>query len=57
MSRARQQHELNGQPDRVPLLIADAHVRVVGADGSLVRELILDPDRDYQPAPTLVAMS
>jgi transposase InsO family protein len=33
----------------VRLLIADAHVRVVGIDGSLLRELVLDPDRDYQP--------
>ena len=32
----------------VRLLIADDHVRVVGADGSLLRELILDADRDYQ---------
>ena len=35
--------------DRVKLLIADAHVRVVGADGSLLRELVIDPARDYQP--------
>lgn len=33
----------------VRLLIADAHVRVVGSDGSLLRELVLDADRDYQP--------
>jgi Integrase core domain len=33
----------------VRLQIADAHVRVVGADGSLLRELVLDADRDYQP--------
>jgi hypothetical protein len=33
----------------VRLLIADDRVRVVGADGSLLRELILDADRDYQP--------
>jgi hypothetical protein len=32
----------------VRLLIADDHVRVVGVDGSLLRELILDADRDYQ---------
>lgn len=35
--------------ERVRLLIADDHVRVVGADGSLLRELIIDPTRDYQP--------
>ena len=33
----------------VRLLIADAHVRVVAADGTLLRELVLDADRDYQP--------
>lgn len=33
----------------VRLLIADARVRVVGTDGSLLRELVLDADRDYQP--------
>jgi transposase InsO family protein len=36
-----------GKP--VKLLIADDYVRVVGADGSLLRELVLDPARDYQP--------
>jgi transposase InsO family protein len=35
-----------GEPIRV--LIADDHVRVVGQDGSLLRELVLDADRDYQ---------
>jgi hypothetical protein len=30
-------------------LIADAHVRVVATDGSLLRELVIDADRDYQP--------
>jgi hypothetical protein len=33
----------------VKLLIADDCIRVVGADGSLLRELLLDPARDYQP--------
>jgi hypothetical protein len=33
----------------VRLLIADASVRVVGTDGSLLRELVLDPAGDYQP--------
>ena len=36
-----------GEPVR--LLIADDHVRVVAEDGSLLRELILDAERDYQP--------
>ena len=31
------------------MLIADDRVRVVGANGSLLRELVLDADRDYQP--------
>ena len=35
---------------RVVILIADTHVRVVDATtGELLRELILDPTRDYQP--------
>jgi hypothetical protein len=35
---------------RVTLLINDLHVRVIGRDtGQLIRELILDPTRDYQP--------
>jgi transposase InsO family protein len=36
-----------GEPVR--LLIAEDHVRVVAEDGSLLRELILDAGRDYQP--------
>jgi hypothetical protein len=36
-----------GQP--VKLLIADDYVRVVGEDGSLLRELVLDAGRDHQP--------
>jgi transposase InsO family protein len=35
--------------EQVRLLIADDHVRVVGVDGSLLRELVLDASRDYQP--------
>jgi transposase InsO family protein len=35
--------------EAVRLLIADAHVRVVREDGSLLRELTIDPSRDYQP--------
>lgn len=35
---------------RVLALIADRHIRVVDADtGTLLRELTLDPNRDYQP--------
>lgn len=35
------------QPIR--LLIADRHVRILTEDSVLVRELILDPTRNYQP--------
>jgi hypothetical protein len=40
----------------VMLLIAGDHVRVIAEDGQLLRELTLDPSRDYQPssAPKLV---
>jgi transposase InsO family protein len=35
---------------RVLLLVQDLHIRVINADtGELIRELILNPDRDYQP--------
>lgn len=34
--------------ERVRLLIADDLVRVIREDGSLIRELTLDPGRDYQ---------
>ena len=36
-----------GEPVR--LLVANKHVRVIREDGSLIRELTLDPSRDYQP--------
>jgi len=36
----------------VRLLVANKHVRVIRDDGSLIRELILDPTRDYQPLGT-----
>jgi transposase InsO family protein len=40
----------------VLLLVAGDHVRVIAEDGALLRELTLDPSRDYQrsTAPTLV---
>jgi transposase InsO family protein len=38
---------------RVILLVQDLHIRVVNAaTGELLRELILDPNRDYQPIAT-----
>ena len=36
----------------VALLVAGRRVRVVAEDGSLFRELTLDPQRDYQPLGT-----
>jgi Integrase core domain len=33
----------------VRLLVADRNVRVIDANGELIRELTLDPSRDYQP--------
>ena len=33
----------------IRLLIADAYVRIITEDGELIRELHLDPTRDYQP--------
>ena len=40
----------NRRGTRVALLIDDLHIRVIGRDtGELIRELTLDPSRDYQP--------
>jgi len=36
----------------VTLLVAGRHVRVVTEEGSLLRELTIDPQRDYQPLGT-----
>jgi hypothetical protein len=44
-----------GRP--VKLLIADDYVRIVAEDGSLLRELVLDAGRDYQPRLHLSTMS
>ena len=33
----------------VRLLVHELHVRVITEDGELLRELVLDPSRDYQP--------
>ena len=57
LSRLRHFHvsyKQRGQP--VMLLLAGAHVRVLAENGELLRELTLDPSRDYQPsaAPKLV---
>ena len=34
---------------RVLLLVADLHIRIITDEGELLRELTLDPTRDYQP--------
>jgi len=34
---------------RVLALVDGLRVRVITEDGELIRELVLDPDRDYQP--------
>jgi transposase InsO family protein len=36
---------------RVHLLIADLQIRIINDDGEILRELTLDPNRDYQPQP------
>jgi transposase InsO family protein len=36
---------------KVLVLAHDLHIRVITRDGELLRELILDPARDYQPQP------
>ena len=33
----------------VKLLIADKQIRIIDTDGQLLRELTLDPSRNYQP--------
>jgi hypothetical protein len=34
---------------QIKLLIADRNIRVIDANGELIRELTLDPSRNYQP--------
>lgn len=36
---------------RVLVLIRELNIRVITEDGALLRELTLDPNRDYQPQP------
>jgi transposase InsO family protein len=57
LSRLRHFHvSYKRRRQEVILLVAGAHVRVLAEDGQLLRELTLDPARDYQrsAAPTLV---
>jgi transposase InsO family protein len=57
LSRLRHFHvSYKHRGQAVLLLVAGDHVRVIADDGALLRELALDPGRDYQrsTAPTLV---
>jgi transposase InsO family protein len=57
LSRLRHFHvSYKHRGQAVLLLVAGDHVRVVAEDGALLRELTLDPSRDYQRSspPTLV---
>jgi transposase InsO family protein len=57
LSRLRHFHvSYKHRGQAVLLLVAGDHVRVIAEDGALLRELTLDPSRDYQrsAAPTLV---
>jgi len=57
LSRLRHFHVSYKQRGQaVMLLVAGDHVRVIAEDGQLLRELTLDPSRNYQPstAPRLV---
>ena len=36
---------------QVIALIQDLHIRVLNSDGELIRDLQLDPSKDYQPQP------
>jgi transposase InsO family protein len=36
---------------KVLILVKDRHIRITTTDGELIRELALDPTRDYQPQP------
>jgi transposase InsO family protein len=56
LSRLRHFHvSYKHRGQAVLLLVAGDHVRVIAEDGALLRELTLDPSRDYQrSAPTLV---
>lgn len=52
--RGRLHHLGVGRPYagwRVVLLVAGREVRILGADGSPLRQLTLDPAHDYQPMP------
>jgi Integrase core domain len=37
---------------QIKLLVADRHIRIIDTNGQLIRELTLDPNRNYQPQNT-----
>jgi hypothetical protein len=37
---------------QIKLLVADRDIRIIDTNGQLIRELILDPNRRYQPLTT-----
>jgi hypothetical protein len=50
--RSRLRHIALGRANkgrRVVLLVADRDVRVLSAEGEILRQLVLDPSRKYQP--------
>jgi hypothetical protein len=50
--RSRLRHIAVGRANkgrRVVLLVADRDVRVLSAEGEILRQLMLDPSRKYQP--------
>ena len=54
LSRLRHFHvSYKHRRQEVILLVAGAHVRVIAEDGALLRELTLDPGRDYQRSTSL----
>jgi hypothetical protein len=49
--RSRLRHIAVGRANkgRVVLLVTDRDVRVLSAEGEILRQLVLDPNRKYQP--------
>ena len=50
--RSRLRHIAVGRANkgrRVVLLVADRNVRVLSTEGEILRQLVLDPSRKYQP--------
>jgi hypothetical protein len=41
----------SGENTDILMLVHDLHIRILTSDGELLRELLLDPTKDYQPQP------